>query len=182
MWSQKKRPQPKKKFRNKVRLNLMRPLKPPKKLQQPKEKRKTPREAEVAAAEDVDKEAIEETAEREELSEAKEELTEAKEELEEIEVIEEEVAEVEAKTGEAETVRTMKASSLSRKMVTPAAEVEAEVTEATEAVKEAEVREAPGEEMLKVPPEVAQDHQEETDLQELELKSQMVTSQESPLP
>jgi hypothetical protein len=129
-------------------------------------------------------EAIEEpSVAREEPSEVREELTEAREELtEEIGVIEEEVAEEEAKTGEEEMVRTTKASSLSKKMATPEEEVEAEATEVEE-IEETEVTEAPGEvamRMVKVTSEVAQDHQEVTDLQELE-PTRRVIFQELPL-
>ena len=144
-------------------------------------------EVEVGAVEAVAQdqiealEAIEEpSVAKEEPSEVREELTEAREELtEEIGVIEEEVAEEEAKTGEEEMVRTTKASSLSKKMATPEEEVEAEATE----VEETEVTEAPGEaamRMVKVTSEVAQDHQEVTDLQELE-PTRKVIFQELPL-
>lgn len=103
-------------------------------------------------------------------------------------MIEEEVAaEEEAKTGEEEMVRITKASSLSKKMETKTPEEEVEATEA-------EVTEAPGEaaaKPVKVPTEVtievtevievAQDHQEVTDLQEPEELQRKVIFQESPL-
>jgi hypothetical protein len=119
----------------------------------PSEAREVPSEAREEPSEE--KGAL--SAEREELSEAKEVLTEVTVKevpLGETEVIEEEVAELEAltPTGEAETVRIMKASCLSKKMATPAAEAEeASGPEAIEAIEEAtepEVREAPGEEMM----------------------------------
>jgi hypothetical protein len=148
---------------------------------------------EVDAVEAVDQdqtgalEVIEEqSAEKGELTEEIEEPTEVTEELTEaIGVIEEPVAEEEAKTGEVEMVRTMKASSLSRKMAIKIPEVEAEAATEVEETEVTEVTEAPGEatmKLAKVTSEVAQDHQEAIDLQEPELTTQVVIFQESPLP